>query len=296
MHRFLLLSLLLLMATWGRSQDVLFEVHINAEQTGEANNPVYSTLEQALTEFLNQTPWTDRNLQAHQRIQGSLLINITSRQGNSFAGSMEIRSSRPVFGSNMQSPVFSFRDPLFSFDYTENENLQYSPQVFHSNLVSVISFYVYTILGLDADTFELEGGTPYYQIAGQIVSAAQSSTHPGWSSSDGRQSRYSLNADLLSNVYSGYRLALYTYHRNGLDLMHQSLTQGKQGVRDAILQLEAVNQTRPGALLTRIFFDAKAREVQEVFSAGPSIEMKGIYRALTRMAPTYSQMWRNIPQ
>lgn len=284
------------MASWARSQDVSFEVVVNAEQTGEANNSVYATLEQALREFLNQTPWTDRNLQPHQRVQGSLLINITSRQGNSFAGSMEIRSSRPVYGSNMQTPVFSFRDPLFSFEYTENENLQYSPQVFHSNLVSIISFYVYTILGMDADTFEIDGGTPYYQIAGQIVSAAQSATHPGWSSTDGRQSRYNLNQDLLSNVYSGYRAALYTYHRNGLDLMHQSLAGGKEGVRDAILQLEAVNQTRPGALLIRIFFDAKAREIQEIFSGGPAVDLNGIYRALTRMAPTYSQMWRSIPE
>src|SRR5699024_1560493 len=142
-----------------------------------------------------------------------------------------------------------------------------------------------------ADTFEIDGGTPYYQIAGQIVSAAQSSTHPGWSSTDGRQSRYNLNQDLLSNVYSGYRAALYTYHRNGMDLMHRSLATGKEGVRDAIFQLEAVHQTRPGALLIRIFFDAKAREIQEVFSGGPSLDMNGIYRALTRMAPTYSQMW-----
>lgn len=296
MHKFLLFSVFFLMASWARSQDVSFEVVVNAEQTGEANNSVYATLEQALREFLNQTPWTDRNLQPHQRVQGSLLINITSRQGNSFAGSMEIRSSRPVYGSNMQTPVFSFRDPLFSFEYTENENLQYSPQVFHSNLVSIISFYVYTILGMDADTFEIDGGTSYYQIAGQIVSAAQSSTHPGWSSTDGRQSRYNLNLDLLSNVYSGYRAALYTYHRNGLDLMHQSLTGGKEGVRDAIMQLQAVNQSRPGALLIRIFFDAKAREIQEIFSGGPAVDLSGIYRALTRMAPTYSQMWRSIPE
>lgn len=296
MHKFLLFSVFFLMASWARSQDVSFEVVVNAEQTGEANNSVYATLEQALREFLNQTPWTDRNLQPHQRVQGSLLINITSRQGNSFAGSMEIRSSRPVYGSNMQTPVFSFRDPLFSFEYTENENLQYSPQIFHSNLVSIISFYVYTILGMDADTFEIDGGTSYYQIAGQIVSAAQSSTHPGWSSTDGRQSRYNLNLDLLSNVYSGYRAALYTYHRNGLDLMHQSLAGGKEGVRDAIMQLQAVNQSRPGALLIRIFFDAKAREIQEIFSGGPAVDLSGIYRALTRMAPTYSQMWRSIPE
>lgn len=295
MHRSIFL-LLLLVGKIAFSQDLDFNLMLNAEQTGEANNPVYQTLRQSLSEFVNQTSWTDRNTQPQERIKGSMFITLVAREGTTFSGTIEIQASRPVYGASMQTPIFSFRDDNFIFDYIEHENLEYSPNVFQSNLVSVVAFYINTIMGLDADTFEIEGGSSFYQEANQIVSAAQASNHSGWSASDGRQSRYSLNADLLSSAYSGYRHALYTYHRDGLDLMHESLDQGKQGVRDAILQLEELNDSRPGAMLTRIFFDAKAREIQQIFSGGPNITMEGVYSALSRMAPTYSNLWRNLPQ
>lgn len=295
MHRRVFL-LLLLVGKMAFSQDLDFNLVLNAQQTGEANNSVYQTLQQSLSEFVNQTSWTDRNIQPQERIRGSMFITLVAREGNTFSGSIEIQASRPVYGATMQSPIFSFRDDNFIFDYIEHENLEYSPTVFQSNLVSVVTFYIYTVLGIEADTFENQGGSSFYQEANQIVNTAQGGNHSGWSASDGRQSRYSLNADLLSNAYSEYRQALYTYHREGLDLMHQSLDNGKQGVRDAILQLENLNDSRPGAMLTRIFFDAKAREIQQVFSGGPEIAMEGVYRALSRMAPTYSDLWRSLPR
>lgn len=287
--------LCLLIGDAAYSQDVEYNVIVHAEQTGEANNTVYRTLEQTLSEFVNQTSWSNRNLEQHERISVSMFINLVAREGNTFSGSLEVQASRPVYGSSLQTPILNLRDDNFSFEYIEHENLEFSPDIFRSNLISVISFYVYTILGIDADTFEREGGTQFYQQANRIVGAAQATNHPGWASSDGRQSRYHLNADLLASAYVGFREALYTYHREGLDLMHTSVLDGKDGVRTAISQLESLNSVRPGSNLIRIFFDAKAREIEQVFSGGPSIPMGGLYRALNRMAPTYADLWRNIP-
>lgn len=287
--------LLVLVGKMAFSQDLDFNVILSAQQTSEANNPIYHTLEQSLSEFVNQTSWTDRTTRIHERIKGSIFITIVSRQGSTFSGSIEIQASRAIYGSSMQSPIFNFRDEDFSFDYIEHENLEFSPNVFHSNLVTVVSFYIYTVLGMDADTFENMGGSTFYQQANQIVNSAQGTNYSGWSASS-RQSRYNLNADLLSSAYSGYRQALYTYHREGLDLMHDSLIQAKQGVRDAILQLGNLDQGRPGAMLTRIFFDAKAREIQQIFSGGPDIELDGVYAGLNKMAPTYSELWRSLPR
>ena len=47
---------------------------------------------------------------------------------------------------------------IFSFSYTEFQPLIFNPSEFESNLVSVISFYSYMILGMDADTFVPLGG------------------------------------------------------------------------------------------------------------------------------------------
>ena len=288
---FFLVSLFSVAAT---SQQLNCEIVINAEQTGEANVSVFKTLENALAEFVNQTDWTGQDLEPHERINCSMFINITSFDANSFSGTLQVQSSRPVFGSTMISPVFNFKDDALNFDYTEYETLEFSPNSYTSNLVSVISFYVYTVLGLDADTFEEMGGSSHFEVANQIVSLAQQGNYSGWRPSDGNRSRYRLNADLLSNAFSGYRETLYNYHREGLDLMHSSPEIGKRGVAGAILKLEELNSNRPNSLLVRTFFDAKALEVEQIFSGGPSVSIKEVVDALNTMAPTFSENWANI--
>ncbi|UZH55307.1 DUF4835 family protein [Salinimicrobium tongyeongense] len=275
------------------AQELNCQVVVNSEQTGQANAAVFKTLQNALGEFVNQTRWTDKEFLPQERINCSMFINITSYDGNNFSGSIQIQSSRPVFGSTMVTPVFNFNDEQLAFEYSEYEPLEFSPNQFNSNLVSVIGFYVYTILGLDADTFNEEGGTPYFQVANQVVGTAQQSSYSGWKGTDGNRSRFQLNANLLSN-YSGYRQAMYNYHRHGLDVMHMAPQEGKEAVAEAIMNLRQMNSRRPNSLLLRTFFDAKADEVEQIFSGGPSVNTREVVEALNNLAPTFSEKWSNI--
>jgi hypothetical protein len=75
--------------------------------------------------------------------------------------------------------VLNYNDKDFSFRYTEFENLIFNPTVFESNLVSIISFYSYVILGMDQDTFVLESGNPNFEIAQDITNVAQQSGYKG---------------------------------------------------------------------------------------------------------------------
>jgi hypothetical protein len=276
------------------AQELNCQVVVNSEQTGQANAAVFKTLQNALGEFVNQTRWTDKEFLPQERINCSMFINITSYDGNNFSGSIQIQSSRPVFGSTMVTPVFNFNDEQLTFEYSEYEPLEFSPNQFNSNLVSVIGFYVYTILGLDADTFNEEGGTPYFQVANQVVGTAQQSSYSGWKGTDGNRSRFQLNANLLSNTYLGYRQAMYNYHRNGLDVMHMAPQEGKEAVAAAIMNLRQMNSRRPNSLLLRTFFDAKADEVEQIFSGGPSVNTREVVEALNNLAPTFSEKWSNI--
>ena len=294
MSRVFVLLLLVMFTTAAVGQELNCQVVVSAEKTGQANASVFKTLQNSLTEFVNQTRWTNKDFLPHERINCSMFINITSYDGNSFAGTIQVQSSRPVYGSTMVSPVFNFNDEQLAFDYAEYQPFSYSPNQFDSNLVSTVSFYVYTILGLDADTFSEQGGTSYFQTANQIVGTAQQSNHPGWKATDGNRSRYQLNADLLSNTYSGYRNALYNYHRNGLDVMHMSPAEGKKAIATAIVNLNRMNSRRPNSLLLRTFFDAKADEVAQIFSGGPSVDIKEVVDALNTMAPNHSEKWGNI--
>lgn len=294
MSKFILILFILFGITKLQAQELNCEIFINSEQTGQSNLAVFSTLQNSLRDFINQTNWTDREVENHERINCSMFITINSLDGESFSGTIQVQSSRPVFGSNMITPVFNFNDEQFTFNYREFEPLNYSQNSYSSNLVSVVSFYVYTILGLDADTFELNGGEEFFEEANRVVTGAQQGNRSGWRGSDGTRSRYRLNADLLSNVFSGYREALYEYHRLGLDVMHKDPEQGKLAIANAMEKLKEMNSRRANSLLLRSFFDAKADEIGQVFSGGPEIPTSELVETLNRIAPRYSGNWREI--
>lgn len=294
MRKVLSFILIFLGLQLGKAQELNCEIIINAEQTGQTNLSVFKTLQRALNEFVNQTNWTETNFQDHERINCSMFITITSFEGESFNGSIQVQSSRPVYGTSMITPVFNFNDEQLSFNYREYQPLNYSQNSYTSNLISVISFYVYTILGLDADTFELQGGTPYFEEANRIVTTAQQGSSQGWRGADGQRSRFRLNADLLANTYAEYRTALYDYHRLGLDVMHEDVLAGKEAIAGAMEKLEVMNNRRNNSLLLRSFFDAKADEIAQIYSGGPSINNIRLVQTLNSIAPRYSKNWRNI--
>ena len=44
----------------------------------------------------------------------------------------------------------------------------------------------------------------------------------------------------------------------------------------------------------RVFFDAKAQEIEQIFSGGPEVPLSDLIRDLNRIAPMYAENWRNI--
>ncbi|MCM4157881.1 DUF4835 family protein [Gramella sp. AN32] len=276
------------------AQQINCEIILNAEQTGQANLSVFKTLQRALNEFVNQTSWTGTPVKDHERIQCSMFITISKFEGENFNGSIQIQSSRPVYGTSLITPVFNFSDEQLAFSYREYQPLNYSQNTYTNNLVSVISFYIYTILGMDADTFSPMGGTPYFEEANRIVTTAQQGNSQGWKGSDGQRSRYRLNTDLLANTYAEYREALYDYHRLGLDVMHEDIVAGKTAIAETMEKLEVMNRRRNNSLLLRVFFDAKADEVGQIYSSGPPINKNELIETLNNIAPRYSKNWRAI--
>ncbi len=116
----------------------------------------------------------------------------------------------------------------------------------------------------------------------------------GWKGSDGSKSRYRLNADLLSGAYSDYRTAMYKYHRLGLDEMHKDPSVGKKAIANSVQNLKKLNDSWPNSLLMRVFFDAKAQEIEQIFAGGPSVPVSDLVSVLNRIAPMYAENWRNI--
>ena len=286
---FLLLSLTLVQA-----QELNCIVKVNADQVGSTNNQVFVTLQKSLSDFVNKTDWSGKVYKPNEKINCSMFINVSAYDSNQFTASIQIQSSRTIFDSTYSSPVFNFNDKDFNFNYVEFQNLTFNPSTFDSNLVSVISFYANMIIGMDADTFSLNGGTSSFEIAQEISSVAQSSGYKGWAQEGNNQNRYGLCHDMLSNTFSPFREAMVLYHLKGLDTMHLDLKEAKTQIKSAISLFLKIYSIRPTAFLTRVFFDSKSDEIVSIFSGGPSIPIDDLIQNLNRLSSTNSSKWAEI--
>ena len=292
--RRLILILFLSASLFSFSQELNCEIVVNAQQTGNENLPVFKTLEKQLKEFINNTKWTNKVFTPQERINCSMVINVTAYNSDSFIASLQIQSSRPVFNSSYVTPVYNYNDGDFAFRYVEFQDLIFNKNQFVSNLVSVLAFHVYMILGIDADTFALKGGEEYYKQAEIILNYSQQENFKGWNLADGRQTRYILITNTLSPTYKEYRNVLYSYHLEGLDVMNENPKIAKEIIARSFDQLKELNTRRPNSFLLRTFFDAKSDEIEQIFSGGPSVNIAETKEILTKIAPMHSSKWRNI--
>lgn len=295
MMRNLILFLAFLYTSIGFSQELRATVAINYDQVNNGNPQLFKNLEKQVTEFLNNTKWTDNDVKENEKIECNFFFNITSYGSNNFEGTLQIQASRPVFNSTLSTPIFNVNDKNFSFRFIEFENMIYDANSFTSNLVSVLAFYTNVIIGIDNDSFSKLGGTEYLKTASNIVTVAQSSGFKGWSQSEsGNNNRNFFISDLLSTTYEPFRTSMYIYHRQGLDTMASDLKGGKQAIVQAIGTLSEINKSRPNSLLMRTFFDTKADEVVAIFSGGPRIDVAQLVENLNKISPLNSQKWNKI--
>lgn len=284
----------LLLAIGARAQELNCSVTVNSDQVGQTNQQIFKTLERSLNDFVNKTKWTNRVYRENERVNARMFITVTQYESDRFEANIQIQSTRPVFNTSYESPVFNYKDNAFNFQYQEFQPLVYNPNSFDSNLVAVISYYVYVMLGLDADTFSLEGGNDFYRRAQNIVTQAQSSSYSGWSQETGDRSRFELVDNLLSNSFREYRIAMYNYHRKGLDILADNNSTGKQIIMGSLRLFETLISRRPNAFLIQTFFDAKSEEIQNVFSDGPKVDVVKLKETLNKVAPFYSSTWNEI--
>ncbi len=278
---------------FANAQELNCTITVNTQKLSNANQQVFKTLQTALSEFVNKTQWTGQLYKQNEKINCSMDIVLSAYDSDRYTATITVQSSRLVYNSTYSTPILNYNDKDFSFNYTEFQPLLFNPAEFESNLVSVISFYSYIILGMDADTFVPSGGNSFFETAQNISNVAQQSGYKGWSLSDGLTSRYFLVNDLLSPVYEDLRQSSLQYH-TGLDLMTQDLKAAKEKIKLSLLNVGKLNTVKPNAFLTRVFFDAKSDEIVSIFSGGPSITITDLVESLNKTSPLNSSKWASI--
>ncbi|WP_128331437.1 DUF4835 family protein [Apibacter sp. HY039] len=300
MKRLFYILLWSLLPVFSFSQELLAEVVVNYSKVQGSNTQVFKTLEKSLKDFINNTSWTNQPpLALQERIRCSFSILIDERPStDKFKGSILIQSSRPVYNSTYSTPVLNFQDNHFSFDYIEFEPLIFNDRKFSGkNLIDVISFYVYMVLGYDADTFSQRGGTEYFTIAQKVANNAVNQGFNGWNSFDGPKTRGGLIADLISDQSNTLRGITYQYHRLGLDNMPSNELQAKNVIASNLMKLNSYSGNYLFFPLD-IFLTAKKEEIKNIFSGGQpatSVNVSDLKALLQTINPINStEYWDKI--
>ncbi len=278
------------------AQELNCKVVVNADKLTSANTQIFKTLETSINEFVNQNHWTDKIYKPQERIDCSMLITIQNQSGsNSYSGSIQVQSSRPVYNSIYTTPVFNFKDDNFNFNYTEFEPLRYDKNSFQSDLVSTLSYYVYLIIALDADTFAMYGGDPYYKICQNITDQIDNpNAKPGWKINANKLNRYLLLNKLTAPANKQFRRTLYNYHIKGLDAMADHKKTAKEHILKSIVDLKKIANNSLSTYVFRVLMDAKSDEIVQIFSDGPQMDTRNLVEVLNKISPTNAGKWAKI--
>lgn len=292
MKKYILFTLLLLCFNITFSQEILATVQVNAQQLPGSNQQAYKSLEKSLRDFINNTSWTGKKLQNFEKIKSNFSIVLIEKNGNKFKGNLVVQAVRPAFGSSYESPLLNVQDTKFGFEYVENENLVFNERQFSGkNLIDVVSFYVYVILGYDADSFQSSGGTPWFSKAQQIAQNAQNRGYDGWGQINEPRSRSILIGEILNPNMNQLRATFYTYHRAGLDgLYNQDQTPYKKIIFDSLMQLKTFENSFQQNYYFNLFIDNKNDEIFNIFNSGNNggVVMGDLKQLMTIFAPKYT--------
>ncbi|MCD9856428.1 DUF4835 family protein [Epilithonimonas sp. JDS] len=270
MKKLLYIICALFFAQTAFSQELLATVQINNQQIAGSNTQVFRTLEKSLRDYINNTSWTGKKLQNFEKIKCNFAMVISGRNGNVFEGNLVVQATRPVFNSQYESPLININDKSFSFEYAENENLIFNERQFSGkNLTDVISFYIYVILGYDADSFQLKGGQPWFDKAFKIAQNSQNQNYVGWNQIESQRNRGALISGLQNENTSTLRTVYYSYHRAGLDNLAKA-DQGpaKKTIAESLMQLKFYENNFQMNYPFTVFIDSKSTEIFNIFNSG----------------------------
>ena len=270
-------------------------VKINSDQVEGTYKQMFTTLEAELNDFINTRKWTDSKFSNVEKIDCNLnfVIKSVSSQDN-YVAELTIQARRPVYNSSYTTNTFNFRDTDVAFEYIEKTPIVYNEHTIESNLVAIISYYMYMILGVDFDSFSYMGGTSYFRQAENIVTLCQTIGATGWKAFDIYINRHALVPGMLEERMVPYRQMWYDYHRKGLDAMAQGAEKGKSVITNSLSTLKDIQSINSQSVLLTLFLDSKIDELINVYSLSSQTEKEDIYKMLTNIYPSYSRRLEDI--
>lgn len=278
------------------AQELNCFVSINTQQIQSSDKHIYETMQAAIYEFMNSKKWTNYIYSTEEKIECTILITISERSSDVFKSTIQVQSRRPIYKSSYNSTMLNLIDKDFQFNYTEYQTLNFNENSYTSNLTSVLAYYAYIIIGFDFDSYQLKGGTSFFEKAQTIATNAQNAPELGWKAfeSTSQKNRYWLVENLLNNVYSSIRECNYSYHRKGLDMMVDNAASAKTSITTSFDLLKKANEEKPGSYLMQLFFMAKVDEIVNIYSNASATDKAKVALICKTIDPSNSTKYNQL--
>ncbi|RPE09870.1 DUF4835 family protein [Chitinophaga lutea] len=293
LKRIVFFSLCLLACFRTSAQELRANVSVQASpQLGNSTDrKVFSTLQTAMSEFINNRRWSDDAYTPAERIECNFLLTINAALGNNtYRATLTIQATRPVYNAGYVTSILNTQDPNVVFKYVEFQPLEFNEQrivandPLVANLTAILAYYNYIILGLDYDSFSPRGGDNFFKKALNIVNNAPDGKDiSGWKAFEGNRNRYWLQDNLMNVKFARFHDVMYQYHRLGLDQMYEDTNKGRASIMNCLNLLMGIHQELPNSMLLAAFFNAKNDELVKIFSKAPPQEKARAVQMLAQL-------------
>lgn len=282
------------------AQELQAKINISHSQVQGTDKSVFENLQQTMEQFINERQWTALQFQENERIQCVFNITVSKydASANKFTASAMIQANRPVYNSAYTTTLYNNRDKNFDFEFVQFDQLNYNEEVIDNQLVALIAYYAYLIIGLDLDSFAPMGGTDVLQRCMNLVNNAQDLGFPGWKSFDDSRNRFAIINDYLDEGMKPFRQLQYDYYRKGLDEMAQNVERGRTNVTTALETcLKKAHEEKPLSILPQIWTDYKKDELASIYKGkGTQKEKESVYDILFSINASQNNSWEKIKQ
>ena len=269
-----------------KAQELMCTVEVNTSAIEGTNKSVFETLQQAMSDYLNETKWTNAVFGSNEKIECRMFLTVKEYNNDRIKGDLQVQLSRPVFNSTYTTTLLNFKDTKVEFDYREGEPIIFVENSWTNNLTGLLDYYAYLFLALDFDTFSPRGGQQYFEKAATVVQQAQSSGEIGWRTFEDTKNRSAVLNSYTDTNTAVIRDLLYQYHRKGLDEMVTSPDKGRAAITESLKAISEIYDKSPMSVALSIFRDSKLDELVNLYSKANQTERDIVYDFLSPIYPT----------
>lgn len=286
MRKILSLLIFALLAASGAAQELNCLVEVNSDKITGTNKSVFTTLQEAITSYMNDTKFTAAQYSPIEKIECTLFFTIKEYDGDKMTGDIQVQATRPAYNASYTTNLINFRDSKVEFTYSEGEPLTFNETNMESQLTAILNFYAYMIIAIDTDSFAPRGGEAAWDRVKTIVQQAQSSGETGWRAFDDNKNRAAVLGAYTDPSTQQLRDMVYKYHREGIDQMSVSPDKGRAAITESLETLKNIYNVAPMSVGLSMFRDSKLDELVNVYTKGSQEERDRVVEILSSLYPT----------